>query len=230
MILVFFFTFTQSLGDFIHALGGGGLVAKSCLTLATLWTVAFQAPLSMRFSRQGYWSGLPFLSPGDLPDPGIEPGTPALQANSLPIKLWGKPIHALGFPPIWNLPGLYPGPAFFPEPILGFQPRLSTWSGYPKLRCQWNWSLSPRPAPFHLFPGSRFPHSTVRNVYHFSFLPPPASFLWKAPSSSSPFPFAKFHFIVTSHWSRYIHNAYSVPGTILSASQIPTHLILTITP
>ena len=54
------------------------LVAKSCLTLATLWTVAYQAPLSMGFSRQEYWSGLPFPSLGDLPDPGIEPGSPAL--------------------------------------------------------------------------------------------------------------------------------------------------------
>ena len=44
----------------------GGLVAKSCLTLATLWTVAHQAPLSMGFSREEYWSGLPFPSPGDL--------------------------------------------------------------------------------------------------------------------------------------------------------------------
>ena len=48
------------------------------------WTVACQAPLSMEFSRQEYWSGLPFPSPGDLPDPGIEPGSPALQADSLP--------------------------------------------------------------------------------------------------------------------------------------------------
>ena len=63
--------------------GGGGLVAKLCLTLATPWTVACQAPLSMGFSRQEYWSGLPFLSPGDLPDPGIEPGSPALQADDL---------------------------------------------------------------------------------------------------------------------------------------------------
>ena len=47
-----------------------GLVAKLCLTLATPWTVACQAPLSVGFSRQEYWSGLPFLSPGDLPDPG----------------------------------------------------------------------------------------------------------------------------------------------------------------
>ena len=50
---------------------------------ATLWTVARQAPLSMGFSRQEYWSGLPFPSPGDLPDPGIEPGSPTLQAYSL---------------------------------------------------------------------------------------------------------------------------------------------------
>ena len=52
----------------------GGLVAKSCLALATPWTIACQAPLSMGFSRLEYWSGLPFPSPEDLPDPGIEPG------------------------------------------------------------------------------------------------------------------------------------------------------------
>ena len=67
--------------------GGGGLVAKSCLTLATPWTVARQAPLSMGFSRQEYWSGLPFPSPGGLPNPGIEPMYPALQADSLPTEL-----------------------------------------------------------------------------------------------------------------------------------------------
>ena len=59
--------------------GGGGLVNKSCPTLATPWTVACQAPLSMQFSRQEYWSGLPFPSPVDLPNPGIKPGSPALQ-------------------------------------------------------------------------------------------------------------------------------------------------------
>ena len=64
--------------------GGGGLVAKLCLTLETPWTGAHQAPLSIRFSRQEYWSGLPFPSPGDLPDPGIKPRTPALKADSLP--------------------------------------------------------------------------------------------------------------------------------------------------
>ena len=58
---------------------------------ATPWTVAYQAPLSMGFSRQGYWSGLPFPSPGDLPDPGIEPGSPVLQTDALPSEPPGKP-------------------------------------------------------------------------------------------------------------------------------------------
>ena len=62
--------------------------------LATSWITAYQAPLSMEFSRQEYWSGLPFPSPGDLPDPGIEPRSPALQADTLssepPGKLAGK--------------------------------------------------------------------------------------------------------------------------------------------
>ena len=49
----------------------------------TLWTVACQTPLSMEFSRQEYWSGYSFFSPGNLPDPGIKPGSPALQADSL---------------------------------------------------------------------------------------------------------------------------------------------------
>ena len=52
------------------------LVTQSCLTLGTPWTVAHQAPLSIGFSRQEYCSGLPFPSPGDLPDPGIEPRSP----------------------------------------------------------------------------------------------------------------------------------------------------------
>ena len=57
---------------------GGGLVTKSCPTLATQWTVARQAPQSMGFSRQEYWRGLPFPSPGDLPNPGVKPASPAL--------------------------------------------------------------------------------------------------------------------------------------------------------
>ena len=52
----------------------------------TPWTVAHQASLSMEFSRHEYWSGLPFPSPGDLSDPGIEPGSPALQADALPSE------------------------------------------------------------------------------------------------------------------------------------------------
>ena len=67
--------------------GGSGLVAKLCLTLATPWTVVRQAPLYMGFSRQEYWSGLPFPFPGDLPNPRIEPRSPALQADSLPTEL-----------------------------------------------------------------------------------------------------------------------------------------------
>ena len=71
------------------------LVTQSCLTLLTQWTVAHQAPLSMGFSRQEYWSGLPCPPPGDLPDPGIEPGFPALKADSLPTELWGKPLFVV---------------------------------------------------------------------------------------------------------------------------------------
>ena len=51
-----------------------------------LWTADHQVPLSMEFSRQEYWSGFPYPSPGDLPDPGIQPGSPALQAYSLPSE------------------------------------------------------------------------------------------------------------------------------------------------
>ena len=61
---------------------------------ATLWTVARQAPLSMGFSKQEYWSGLPCPPPGDLPDPGIEPvspATPALQADSMLLNHRGSP-------------------------------------------------------------------------------------------------------------------------------------------
>ena len=58
---------------------------------ATPWTVAYQASPSMGFSRQEYWSGLPFPSPGDLPDPGIEPGSPSFQADALTTEPPGKP-------------------------------------------------------------------------------------------------------------------------------------------
>ena len=63
----------------------------------TLWTVAYQASPSMGFSRQEYWSGLPFPSPGDFPDPGIEPRSPALEADALTSEPPGKPTSSIGF-------------------------------------------------------------------------------------------------------------------------------------
>ena len=65
----------------VQFMSSGGEVTKLCPALVTPWTVAHQAPLSMRFSRQEHQRGLPFPSPGDIPDPGIEPGSPALQAE-----------------------------------------------------------------------------------------------------------------------------------------------------
>ena len=59
----------------------------------TPWTVACRAPLSMGFSGQENWSGLPCPPPGDLPDPGIKPMSPALQAGSLPLSRWGSPVN-----------------------------------------------------------------------------------------------------------------------------------------
>ena len=66
----------------------------------TLWTVALQAPLSVGFSKQKYWNGLPFPSPGDLPNPGIEPGSPALPADTLSSEPPGKPQSNHNFPQI----------------------------------------------------------------------------------------------------------------------------------
>ena len=74
---------------------GGGLVAKSCSTLLTSWTVDCQIPLSMGFSRQEYWSRFPFPSPGDLPDPGIKPRSPTVQADALTSALPEKPFWAI---------------------------------------------------------------------------------------------------------------------------------------
>ena len=64
---------------------------QSCLTLMIPWTVAHQVPLSMGFSRQEYWNGMPFPSPGDLPDPGIEPGSSSLQTDFSPLSHQGSP-------------------------------------------------------------------------------------------------------------------------------------------
>ena len=68
-------------------------VTKSCPTLCDpMDNIACQAPLSMGFPRQEYWSGLPFPSSGDLPGPGMEPGPPALRVDSLPSKPLVVPI------------------------------------------------------------------------------------------------------------------------------------------
>ena len=68
----------------------GGLVAKLCPTLETPWIIDHEDPLSMRFPRHKYWSGFSFPSPADLPNPGIEPESPALQADSLLTEPTGK--------------------------------------------------------------------------------------------------------------------------------------------
>ena len=74
----------------------------SCLTLCTPWTVARQAPLSMEFSRQEYWSGVPFPTPGDLPNPGIKSvslASPALAGGFFTTAPPGMPLVC-----IWSLP------------------------------------------------------------------------------------------------------------------------------
>jgi len=80
------------------------------------WTVTHLAPPSVEFSRQEYWSGLPFTSLGDLPDPGIEPGSPTLWADALRSEPPGNPIHQFHrrlnieslYDPAIPLPGVYP--------------------------------------------------------------------------------------------------------------------------
>ena len=88
----------------------------SCVWLfVTLWTVACKAPPSMGFSRQEYWSGVPFPFPGDLPDPGIEPRSPALQADALPSDPPGKP-QSLGLPnPLSSYSSSHPQGGLFGE-------------------------------------------------------------------------------------------------------------------
>ena len=72
-----------------------GLSVSRVPLFITTWAAALQAPLSIGFSRQEYWSELPFPSPGDLPNPGIRPASSALQADSLPSEPPGKPIVGL---------------------------------------------------------------------------------------------------------------------------------------
>ena len=80
--------FTDWMSEWVKSLSRVWLFVAS-------WTVAYQDPPSMGFSRQENWSGLPFPSPGDLPNPGVEPRSPALQADALPSKPPGKSFHWL---------------------------------------------------------------------------------------------------------------------------------------
>ena len=93
MFIGFYMTYMFNI---ICMVSGLILIVKSLSRVwlfVTPWTIAHQAPPSMEFSRQEYWSGLPFPSAGDLPYPGIEPGSPALQADALPSEPPRNPIH-----------------------------------------------------------------------------------------------------------------------------------------
>ena len=94
---------------------------------ATPWTVACQAPLSMGFSRQEHWSGLPFPSPGDLPNPGIKPGSPTLQVDSLPAEPPGKKVKLLSCVRLFATPWTVAHQA---PPSIEFS-RQEYWSGLP---------------------------------------------------------------------------------------------------
>ena len=99
---------TESIGDHLSVcLSPCLLISTLCVCtqllshvwlFETLWSVTHPTPLSMGFSRQEYWTGLPCPPPGDLPDPGIEPASPespALQADSSPLSHWGSPMEAM---------------------------------------------------------------------------------------------------------------------------------------
>ena len=99
---------------------------------ATLWTRAYQAPPSTGFSRQEYWSGLPFPSPWDLPGPGIESGSPALQADPLTSDHQFRRCRRCGFDPwvgkiSWRRKGqptpvFLPGKSHGPGSLVGYSP------------------------------------------------------------------------------------------------------------
>ena len=135
----------------------------SCVWLfVTPWTVAHEFPLSMGFSRQEYWSGLPCPPPGNLPDPGIEPKSPALRTDSLPSEPPGKPSFFLKVM-------IISFPSFFYD--LGYKNRCA-WSNFSSQVCSHtHWAGQERengfvggPLNSHAFiPGTResFPHFTL---------------------------------------------------------------------
>ena len=114
------------------------------LLFATLWTVAHQAPPSMGFSRQEYWSGLPFPSPGDLPDPGIEPRSPVLQADALTSEPpWILNIHAAAAKSLQLCPTLCNpidgSPPGYPVPGI-LQARILEWDAI-SFSNAWKWKV-----------------------------------------------------------------------------------------
>ena len=107
-------------------------VTQSCPTLWDRMDSTHQAPLSMGFSRHEYWSSLPFPSPGDLPDPGIELGPPALQPDSLPTEPSGKPLSPGSSQNSLELSGKQSSPN---EESLNMQPRsIFYWNPHVPLR------------------------------------------------------------------------------------------------
>ena len=99
-ILAWEIPWTEELGGLQWKWNKVKMLGRSVMSthFATPWTVPHQAPLSTGFTRWEYWSGLPVSFPGDLPDPGIEPASPALQANSLQLNHQGSPSYLK----IWN--------------------------------------------------------------------------------------------------------------------------------
>ena len=116
---------------------------------ATPWTVAYQALQSMGFSRQEYWSGLPFTSPGDLPNPGIESGSPALQTDALPSEPLEKSLLLLScFSRVRLL--ATPWTAAYQSPLsMGFS-RQDYWSGVPLPSPSFDYYLSVNINSFYL--------------------------------------------------------------------------------
>ena len=109
--------------------------SEKCQSLSWLcvtpWTVAHQAPLSMGFSRQEYWSGLPWPPPGDLPNPGMEPGSPAWQMDSLPSEPPGKPMMCKALIKLGLIKECFMTLHFAPTKLWGsFFPFTLSWSAY----------------------------------------------------------------------------------------------------
>ena len=134
-----------------HALKVKVKLLSRVRVFATLLTVAYQAPQSMGFSRQEYWRGLPFPSPGDIPNPGIEHSSPTLQVDSLPAEPQGKPPDSsVGKKPTCNSgdPGSIPGLGWSTGEVIGY-PLQYSWASLvaqlvknlPAMWETWVWSL-----------------------------------------------------------------------------------------